>query len=192
MTTTFSKTPTSQLLNRHVVAAKTRTKSTPVHGQVEIPPRWPVGSSRFGPFPPAPPGGTAACDADGEGVPLTAKGGADGVGGEKDGTGAGGEGESDGCGVGFGPGGGLGGAVGAGGLIVYVVQAGLEVTDASLPHTMYAPGPSLLGGAVAGVELAQLVPLPVAAGLVAQSMVLPNDQDTWLWYPEHEPFGVNE
>ncbi|HKX06474.1 MAG TPA: hypothetical protein VJX71_28560 [Methylomirabilota bacterium] len=61
-----------------------------------------------------------------------------------------------------------------------------------MPHTMYEPGGSPFGGAIDAVELMQLLPLAEGTGLVAQFMVLPKDQDTWLWYAEHEPFGVNE
>lgn len=49
-----------------------------------------------------------------------------------------------------------------------------------MPHTVYEPGASPLGGAVGCVELEQLVPVLVAAELVAQFIVFPKDQDTWL------------
>ena len=73
-----------------------------------------------------------------------------------------------------------------------MVHAAFEVTDVSVPQTMYAPGDKSLGGAVDGVELVHLVPVDDGAGLVAQFLVSPKDQDTFVWYAEHEPFGVNE
>ena len=73
-----------------------------------------------------------------------------------------------------------------------MVQAAFELTDVSVPHTVYAPGDKPPGGAVDGVELVHLVPFADGAGLAAQFFVLPKDQDTGLWYAEHELFGVNE
>jgi cell wall assembly regulator SMI1 len=73
-----------------------------------------------------------------------------------------------------------------------VVHAGVELTDVSVPQTVYDPGATPLGGAVGDVELVHLAPVPDGAELVAQLMVLPKDQDTCLWYAEHELFGVNE
>ena len=73
-----------------------------------------------------------------------------------------------------------------------MVHAAFELTDMSVPQTMYAPGDKPLGGAIDGVELVHLVPVVDGAGLVAQFFVLPKDQDTCWWYAEHELFGVNE
>ena len=73
-----------------------------------------------------------------------------------------------------------------------MVHAALGLTDVSVPQTMYAPADKPEGGAVDGVELVHLVPAVDGAGLVAQFLVLPKDQDTCLWYAEHELFGVNE
>ena len=61
-----------------------------------------------------------------------------------------------------------------------MVHAAFEVTDVSVPQTMYAPGDKPLGGAVDGVELVHLVPVVDGAGLVAQFVVSPKDQDTCL------------
>lgn len=73
-----------------------------------------------------------------------------------------------------------------------MAHAEVEFTEGSVPHTGYEPGAAPLGGAVGGVELVQLAPAVDGAGLVAQPFVLPKDQDTWSWYAEHEPLGVNE
>ena len=61
-----------------------------------------------------------------------------------------------------------------------MAQAGVGFTEASSPHTLYEPGAAPPGGAVRGVELVQVVPAPEGAGPVAQLVVLPKDQDTWL------------
>jgi len=107
-----------------------------------------------------------------------------------------GKGDRDGGGDAFGVGFGLGDGLRAGGgvdaLIVYVVHAAFELTEVSVPQTMYAPGDKPPGGADDGVELVHLVPLVDGAGLVVQFFVVPKDQVTSLWYAEHEPFGVNE
>jgi hypothetical protein len=63
-------------------------------------------------------------------------------------------------------------------LIVYVVHAGLEFTEVSVPHTMYDPGVAPLGGGVDGVAVVQAPPAPDGAGPVAQLVVLPKDHDT--------------
>ena len=95
MTSTFSKTPTSQLLYRQTTAINPRTMSaTPVHCSTEIPPAPPAGWEGLEPW------RTAAGDALGEGVPPTVPGPEDGLGedeGDPDG-----EGEGDGLGLGFG------------------------------------------------------------------------------------------
>jgi len=49
-----------------------------------------------------------------------------------------------------------------------------------------------LGGAVGNEELLQFLPLAEGAGLVAQFLVMPKDQDTRLWYAGQERFDVNE
>ena len=72
------------------------------------------------------------------------------------------------------------------------MHAGVEDTGGSEPHTWYDPGPSPVGGAIDCVELVQIVPLVDGTGLVTQFATLPNDQETGLWYPEHEPLGVKE
>lgn len=73
-----------------------------------------------------------------------------------------------------------------------MVHAAFGVTDVSVPQIMYGPGGRPLGGADDGVELVHLAPVDDGAGLVAQFEVSPNDQETRLWYAEHELFGVNE
>lgn len=73
-----------------------------------------------------------------------------------------------------------------------MAQAAVEDTGGSEPHTWYEPAPSPIGGAIDGVELVQRLPLVDGSGLVAQVMMLPNDQETCWWYAEHELFGVNE
>jgi hypothetical protein len=95
-------------------------------------------------------------------------------------------------GVGFALGDGLGAGGGVDALIVYAAHAAFELTEVSMPQTMYTPGDKLRGGEVDGVELVHLGPLVDGAGLVAQSFVLPKDQVTSLWYAEHELFGVKE
>ncbi len=150
----------------------------------------PVGWKALGPPPPGPPGGGAPGDALGDCVPPTVPGKGDEVGegeGERDP-----EGWGDARPVGFGLGEGLRAGVGIDALIVYVVHAAFELTDVSLPQTMYAPGDKPLGGAVDGVELVHLVPVVEGAGLIAQFSEFPKDQVTCLWYAEHELFGVNE
>jgi hypothetical protein len=126
----------------------------------------------------------------GEGVPPIVPGAGDG-GSEGDGE-PGVERGGEGRGLCFGLGDGLGAGVGVDALIVYVVHAGFELTAVSVPQTRYEPGDRPLGGAVDGVELAHLDPAPEGAGLVAQCFVFPKDQDTGLWYAEHELLGVNE
>jgi hypothetical protein len=180
----------SQLLNRQAAATRRSKTTRAVHGQPGIPRVLPAGWAAVGPLPAAPTGGGAPDDAAGEGVPLIGLGEGDEVGegeGERDG-----EGRGDARAVGFGLGDGLGVGVGADALIVYVAHAAFELTDVSVPHTRYAPGDRPLGGAVDGVELVHLPPVVDGAGLVAQSVVLPKDQDTCLWYAAHEFFGVNE
>src|SRR5262245_10065974 len=144
-TTTFSKTPISQLLKRQAATIRTRRKSRPVHGHPTIPPLPPAGWRGLGPPPPAPPGGVELGDATGPGVPPLTPGVADGAGEDA--------GDGDACDVVFGLGDGLAMALGIGGLIEYAVQAGVEFTEVSVPHTMYEPGAYALGGAVDGVEL---------------------------------------
>lgn len=84
-----------------------------------------------------------------------------------------------GLGLGFGLGDGWGAGAGGAALIVYVVHAGVELTEASVPHTLYEPGKAPRGGAVGGVGLVHLVPELDGTGLLAQFAVLPKDQDTW-------------
>lgn len=112
ITSTFSKTPTSQLLNRQAMKSSPRKTSTPVHGHTETPPPLPTGMYAVEPPPPAPPVGTETGDALGEGVPLTGPGPADGLGD------ADGEGDADGRGLGFGLGDGRGVGLANAGLIV--------------------------------------------------------------------------
>lgn len=61
---------------------------------------------------------------------------------------------------------------------MYVVHAGVELTEVSVPHTMYEPGVAPLGGAADGVALVQLPPVPAGAAPVAQLLVLPKDHTT--------------
>lgn len=118
----------------------------------------------MGPPPPVGPGGTELGGAAGEGVPLITPGKGDG-------------GPAGGIAVELGDGWGVG--AGGGDLIVYVVHTGVELEDVSMPHTLYEPGTSPLGGAVGGVVLVQLAPEVEGTGLVAQLVVFPKDQDTW-------------
>ena len=90
-----------------------------------------------------------------------------------------GDGEPEG-GIGFGLGDTRGVGVAGSALIVYVLHAGDELTELSVPHTLYEPGAAPLGGAVGGVELAQLLLVLDGTELVAQFIVDPKDQDTWL------------
>jgi hypothetical protein len=114
MTTTFSRRPMSQLLNRQTPAIRITTKRTAVQGHAEIPParsaecRTSPPSLLFG-------AGVEPAGAPGEGVPVTTPGGADGLGELRDPKPAG---DGDARGVAFAVGDGLGFRVGVAGLIV--------------------------------------------------------------------------